>query len=209
MSSQAADYQASRRGWDEFTRLACQTRVEGDVVIRRLLEKAQDIVVLDFDAITGGTAGEGKELDLAVLFSDIRVTTLSESSLPYDVVHMLNRDFTAAAEPVLNNNGFIDKYIGDGLRHGRRDDDRGSRELIAGPDLMLCGNSHPRLKNLAVSARRLASINHRRVAIAPVLPPACELLRPAIQNRWREPRSHHGPKRLVRTLSSSGLSPFA
>jgi adenylate cyclase len=126
---------ASRRGWDEFTRLACQTRVEGDVVIRRLLEKAQDIVVLDFDEITGGTAGEGKELDLAVLFSDIRVTTLSESSLPYDVVHMLNRYFTAAAEPVLNNNGFIDKYIGDGLRHDRRDDDRGSRELIAGPDL--------------------------------------------------------------------------
>ena len=42
---------ASRRGWDEFTRLACQTCVEGDVVIRRLLEKAQDIVVLDFDEI--------------------------------------------------------------------------------------------------------------------------------------------------------------
>src|ERR1700726_698982 len=59
---------ASLRGWDEFTRLACQTRVEGDVVIRRLLEKAQDIVVLDFDEIKGGTAGEGKELDLAVLF---------------------------------------------------------------------------------------------------------------------------------------------
>src|ERR1700730_16443497 len=107
---------ASLRGWDEFTRLACQTRVEGDVVIRRLLDKAQDIVVLDLDEIAGGTAGEGKELDLAVLFSDIRdFTTLSEQSLPHDVVHMLNRYFTAAAEPVLNNNGFIDKYIGEGI----------------------------------------------------------------------------------------------
>ncbi len=107
---------ASRRGWDEFTRLACQTRVEGDVVVRRLLDKAQDIVVLDLDELEGGTAGEGKELDLAVLFSDIRdFTALSEQSLPYDVVHMLNRYFIAAAEPVLNNNGFIDKYIGDGV----------------------------------------------------------------------------------------------
>ena len=107
---------ASLRGWDEFTRLACQTRVEGDVVIRRLLDKAQDIIVLDLDEMEGGTAGEGKELDLAVLFSDIRdFTALSEQSLPYDIVHTLNRYFTAAAEPVLNNNGFIDKYIGDGI----------------------------------------------------------------------------------------------
>jgi class 3 adenylate cyclase/truncated hemoglobin YjbI len=120
---------ASRRGWDEFTRLACQTRVEGDVVIRRLLNKAQDIIVRDLDEIAGGTAGEGKELDLAVLFSDIRdFTAHSEQSLPYDVVHMLNRYFTAAAEPVLNNNGFIDKYIGDGILavFGTRDESPGT-----------------------------------------------------------------------------------
>jgi class 3 adenylate cyclase len=120
---------ASRRGWDEFTRLACQTRVEGDVVIRRLLNSAQDIIVLDLDEIDGGTAGEGKELDLAVLFADIRdFTAHSEQSLPYDVVHMLNRYFTAAAEPVLNNNGFIDKYIGDGILavFGTRDESPGT-----------------------------------------------------------------------------------
>ena len=99
------------------------------MVIRRLLDKAQDIVVLDLDEMEGGTAGEGKELDLAVLFSDIRdFTTLSEKSLPYDVVHMLNRYFTAAAEPVLNNNGFIDQYIGDGIlaAFGTRDESPGT-----------------------------------------------------------------------------------
>src|SRR3984893_14150689 len=103
-----------RRVGYEFTRLACQTRVEGDVVIRRLLDNAQDIIVLDLDEINGRTAGagEGKELDLAVLFSDIRdFTTLSEQSLPHDIVHMLNRYFTAAAEPVLNNNGFVWRCI--------------------------------------------------------------------------------------------------
>src|ERR1700736_148302 len=58
---------ASRRGWDECTRLACQTRVERDVVIRRLLDNAQNIIVLDLDETEGGTVGEGKEIDLAVL----------------------------------------------------------------------------------------------------------------------------------------------
>src|SRR5438552_9248307 len=63
---------ASKRGWDEFTRLACQTRVHGDVVIRRLLDNPQDIIVFDLDELHGVAAGEGKELELAVLFSDIR-----------------------------------------------------------------------------------------------------------------------------------------
>ena len=51
---------ASLRGWDEFTRLACQTHVEGDVVIRRLLDKAQDIIVLDLDEIAGRNRRPGK-----------------------------------------------------------------------------------------------------------------------------------------------------
>jgi class 3 adenylate cyclase/hemoglobin-like flavoprotein len=116
---------ASKRGWDEFTRLACQTRVHGNVVIRRLVDNPQDIVVLDLDELHGVAAGEGKELELAILFSDIRdFTTHSEKNLPYDVVHMLNRHFVAVAEPVLNNNGFIDKYIGDGIlaAFGTRDE---------------------------------------------------------------------------------------
>jgi class 3 adenylate cyclase len=92
-------------------------------------DNAQDIIVLDLDEIKGGTASEGKELDLAVLFSDIRdFTAHSEHSLPYDVVQMLNRYFTAVAEPVLNNNGFIDKYVGDGIlaAFGTRDESPGT-----------------------------------------------------------------------------------
>jgi class 3 adenylate cyclase/hemoglobin-like flavoprotein len=120
---------ASQRGWDDFTRLACQARINGDVVVRRLLDNAQDIIVLDLDELQGGSASEGKELDLAILFSDIRdFTTHSEQNLPYDIVHMLNRYFTLAAVPVLNNNGFIDKYIGDGILavFGTRDESPGT-----------------------------------------------------------------------------------
>ena len=72
---------ASKRAWDEFTRLACQTRVHGDVVVRRLLHNPQDIIVRDLDKLSGLAAGEGKELQAAILFADIRnFTTQSEKS---------------------------------------------------------------------------------------------------------------------------------
>lgn len=149
---------ASQRGWDEFTRLACQTRVQGDVVIRRLLDNSQDIIVLDLEELQGGSAGEGRELDLAILFSDIRdFTTHSEQNLPYDVVHMLNRYFTAAAEPVLNNNGFIDKYIGDGIMaaFGTRDE---SPETA-------CRNAVRAALGMLDAARRLAPMLEREFRV--------------------------------------------
>jgi len=107
---------ASERGWDDFTRLACQTRVHGDVVAHRLLHSPQDIVVLDLEELSAVSGLEQREFDVAVLFCDIRnFTSQTENSLPYDVVYFLNGHFAAAAEAVLNNNGFIDKYIGDGI----------------------------------------------------------------------------------------------
>ena len=41
---------ASQRGWDEFTRLACQTKVQGALVVRRLLNStaSRTVVVGDF-----------------------------------------------------------------------------------------------------------------------------------------------------------------
>ena len=58
----------------------------------------------------------GKEMPLAVLFSDVRdFTPFAESHLPYDVVHVLNRYFRKWGEAVLGNHGYLDKYIGDGL----------------------------------------------------------------------------------------------
>src|SRR3569832_2373 len=72
---------ATQRGWDAFTRLACQSRVQGDVVVRRLLSSASEVGALDLDELAGRALGAGEELDLAVLFSDIRdFTTYSEQN---------------------------------------------------------------------------------------------------------------------------------
>ncbi len=107
---------AKQRGWDDYTRLGCQMKIHGDVVVRLLVDNPQDIIVLDLDELQGAGPGEGKEIQAAVLFADIRnFTTFAEQNLPYDVVHMLNQHFAAVAEPVLNNNGFVDKYIGDAI----------------------------------------------------------------------------------------------
>jgi adenylate cyclase len=59
-------------------------------------------------------AGEAKVV--TVLFSDIRgFTTFSEKLTAHEVVEMLNAYFTRACEPILNEGGTVDKYIGDAV----------------------------------------------------------------------------------------------
>ncbi len=50
------------------------------------------------------------------MFCDIRsFTAFSERSLPYDVIHILNRYFETLGAIIDRQGGFIDKYMGDGI----------------------------------------------------------------------------------------------
>lgn len=103
---------ATKKGLEPNIRLACQTRVAGDVTLRRLVMDTTDVRLVD--AETGLTCG--REVPLAVLFSDLRnFTAFSEVNLPYDVIHILNRYFQPAGEAIIRNGGYIDKYMGDGI----------------------------------------------------------------------------------------------
>ena len=103
---------ATRLGFEDNIRLACQTQVCGPVTIRRLTLDDQDAGL----CMAGDQRTTGREAKIAVLFSDIRgFTTFSEQSLPYDTIHILNRYFYQMGEAVLQNEGYIDKYMGDGL----------------------------------------------------------------------------------------------
>lgn len=103
---------ALKKGFDETIRLACQSRITGDVKLRRL-------TLDDFDAdlaCYGQLQSSAREAKLAILFSDIRdFTVFSENRLPYDTIHLLNRYFYLMGNAILQNEGFIDKYIGDGI----------------------------------------------------------------------------------------------
>ena len=58
----------------------------------------------------------GEALNVTVLFSDIRnFTTISERLSAHEVVEMLNAYFTRVCEPILEQGGTVDKYIGDAV----------------------------------------------------------------------------------------------
>ena len=102
---------ADARRWDRFTRLACQARVGGDVTLERLVRRCADVSRLQLEQ---ASIAPPEERTLAILFCDIReFTSFVDSNLAYDVVHILNRFFTAIGDAILVNNGVIHQYVGD------------------------------------------------------------------------------------------------
>ena len=62
------------------------------------------------------TDAKGSRRVMTICFCDMRgFTELSEGMTPAALVTVLNRYMTLMSEPVRNNNGIIDKYIGDGI----------------------------------------------------------------------------------------------
>jgi adenylate cyclase len=94
-------------------RLACQIRPSSPLTVARLLRPST----------TGPNAvdmieahSEGSERVMAVLFLDMRgFTRLTENKLPYDVVFILNEFFAATARSIRLHDGWVDKFLGDGL----------------------------------------------------------------------------------------------
>jgi class 3 adenylate cyclase/hemoglobin-like flavoprotein len=103
---------ARLKGFSSEIRLACQTRIMGPVIVKRLVHDEVDV----HNAADVGSDYAGREMPLAVMFVDIKgFTPFAESNLPYDVVHALNRYFDVVGKAVDARGGYIDKYIGDGV----------------------------------------------------------------------------------------------
>jgi class 3 adenylate cyclase len=68
------------------------------------------------DEILGGRGLQSRQVDLAVLFSDLRnFTSCSEGADPAAVTEMLNLYFTKWTEVVRRHGGVVDKFIGDAV----------------------------------------------------------------------------------------------
>jgi adenylate cyclase len=136
---------ADELGFTPEFRLACQTRLRGDVTARRLVLDPEDIVLTDLTE-GGNPAPVGHEQDVAVLFSDIRsFTTLSESLLPYDVIHLLNRHFHEMNTAIERHRGVVTAYMGDGLMalFGLDDPLSGPLDAVrAGLDMLAAVDEH-------------------------------------------------------------------
>ena len=114
---------AEKLGLPRDIRLACQTRISGNITIRRPVVDELDIkIVLKQLDDTAGTK-LGQEKNLAILFTDIENYTEFAEALPaYDVVHVLNRYYQTMNEIIVQHKGVISDVAGDGiLKIGRQD----------------------------------------------------------------------------------------
>ncbi len=82
--------------------------------------------ILKKESILDVKLGDTVQRDMSVLFSDIRdFTRLSEAMTPEDNFKFINGYLSRMEPAILDNNGFIDKYIGDAIMalfHGSADD---------------------------------------------------------------------------------------
>ena len=93
-------------------RLACQLRPRGAVEVTPLLPPFAQAA----EGRTRVGLTHGSEREIAILFADIRgFTALAEGRLPYDVVFVLNRYFSAMGRAIETTGGRVDKFIGDGV----------------------------------------------------------------------------------------------
>ena len=112
-------------------RLACQTKVSGDVKLRRLVLDETDLeITSQLAKPLIGRCGQARTI--AVLFCDIRdFTNLSQHLSPYDLMFVLNRYFFHMADAIERNGGHIEKFIGDAIMAIFGIDDRPDMPLRA------------------------------------------------------------------------------
>ena len=101
----------------ENVRLACQTRVNGEpVLLKRIIRDRTDIHLYVHKKDDEDRHQIGTEKELALLFLDIReFTPFMEKSMPFDVIHIINRLYLLFEKVIKRFNGEIIETAGDGL----------------------------------------------------------------------------------------------
>ncbi|APB33309.1 adenylate cyclase [Gloeomargarita lithophora Alchichica-D10] len=118
-------------------RLACQTKISGDVTIRRLVMDNQDLDLVD-QQLTGGQGIA--EQELVLLYAGLKgMETFDQVNFPYDMAHIMGRYFQQLYQIISTYGGQISSTMGthalvtfDPARHDRTVD----RAVWAALDLL-------------------------------------------------------------------------
>ena len=98
--------------WAELNqsmRLACQLKPVANLSVTPLMNSETD-----FDVVGKAQELSRKEQETVMLFVDLRnFTKLSETTLPYDVIYILNNYDATCGKAIEANSGRLDKFIGD------------------------------------------------------------------------------------------------
>ena len=90
-------------------RLACQLKPVANLSVTPLMNPETD-----FDVVGKAQELSRKEQETVMLFVDLRnFTKLSETTLPYDVIYILNNYDATCGKAIEANSGRLDKFIGD------------------------------------------------------------------------------------------------
>lgn len=101
----------NRAGLDQSVRLACQLKPASSITVTPLMNPENE-----FNVLENAKELSGIEQETVVLFVDLRnFTKLSETTLPYDVVYILNKYYATCGHAIEANTGRLDKFIGDGI----------------------------------------------------------------------------------------------
>ena len=97
-------------------RLACQTKIRGDIGIRRMVTDQMDMDIVKEQFTANSEIVIGSQQRLTMVFTDIEnYTNLAEKFPAYDVVHVLGRYYKIMNDVIVKNRGIISDVAGDGI----------------------------------------------------------------------------------------------
>ncbi len=107
---------ADKLNFPSEIRLACQTKIVGDISIRRMVSDKMDMDIIFEQFSKDSEIALGSQQELTIVFTDIiNYTSFAEKFPPYDIVHVLNRYYRIMNTIITDNRGIISDVAGDGI----------------------------------------------------------------------------------------------
>lgn len=107
---------ANKFSFPSEIRLACQTKVNCKISIRRMVTDSLDLELISEQFSQNPEIAIGRQQKLTIVFTDIvNFTAWAEKFPPYDIVHVLNRYYRIMNAIIQNHSGFISDLAGDSI----------------------------------------------------------------------------------------------